>query len=301
MPNATLHNKLLATLPRQTLVSAERLLSPAGPKPIPPIHHQHRMTKDSELGFIHNSHPSNENRQQTDYDLSHMDTEDMDKPRHYYNTFQANDKLTKKNPHQATPSTTVSENDKVAKCSNCDTTVTPLWRRSVDDQLLCNACGLYLKLHNAPRPKNLKVGKHKDNPSEYGLNGESLAENDKDIPHTPPTKCSNCGTAKTPLWRRDIEGAPLCNACGLYLKLHNEKRPLSMKTDVIKKRQRTESLLASSQQNGPEYKKPRYYDNKDLYADSYQTSKPAFGYRNVASSLPGTGVLMMGVNSSSTS
>lgn len=27
-------------------------------------------------------------------------------------------------------------------CSNCETTNTPLWRRSADDQLLCNACGL---------------------------------------------------------------------------------------------------------------------------------------------------------------
>lgn len=27
-------------------------------------------------------------------------------------------------------------------CSNCNTTTTPLWRRSVDDELLCNACGL---------------------------------------------------------------------------------------------------------------------------------------------------------------
>lgn len=27
-------------------------------------------------------------------------------------------------------------------CSNCETTTTPLWRRSADDQLLCNACGL---------------------------------------------------------------------------------------------------------------------------------------------------------------
>jgi hypothetical protein len=29
---------------------------------------------------------------------------------------------------------------------------TPLWRRSAKDELLCNACGLYTKLHNRPRP-----------------------------------------------------------------------------------------------------------------------------------------------------
>lgn len=27
-------------------------------------------------------------------------------------------------------------------CSNCNTTSTPLWRRSTNDELLCNACGL---------------------------------------------------------------------------------------------------------------------------------------------------------------
>lgn len=50
--------------------------------------------------------------------------------------------------------------------------------------------------------------------------------------------CTNCFTQTTPLWRRNPEGHPLCNACGLFLKLHGVVRPLSLKTDVIKKRNR---------------------------------------------------------------
>lgn len=53
-----------------------------------------------------------------------------------------------------------------------------------------------------------------------------------------PTTCTNCFTQTTPLWRRNPEGQPLCNACGLFLKLHGVVRPLSLKTDVIKKRNR---------------------------------------------------------------
>lgn len=53
-----------------------------------------------------------------------------------------------------------------------------------------------------------------------------------------PTSCTNCHTQTTPLWRRNPEGQPLCNACGLFLKLHGYVRPLSLKTDVIKKRNR---------------------------------------------------------------
>lgn len=59
-------------------------------------------------------------------------------------------------------------------------------------------------------------------------------------------ECTNCGTTNTPLWRRNPEGEPLCNACGLFLKLHGKVRPLSLKTDVIKKRNRTSTTHRAS-------------------------------------------------------
>jgi hypothetical protein len=53
--------------------------------------------------------------------------------------------------------------------------------------------------------------------------------------------CQNCATSTTPLWRRDEIGSVLCNACGLFLKLHGRPRPISLKTDVIKSRNRVKS------------------------------------------------------------
>jgi ribosomal protein L34E len=58
--------------------------------------------------------------------------------------------------------------------------------------------------------------------------------------------CSNCSTNNTSLWRRTHDGLPVCNACGLFMRLHGVPRPLSLKTDVVKKRKRERAAGAST-------------------------------------------------------
>ncbi|KAN0119399.1 hypothetical protein V8E51_001607 [Hyaloscypha variabilis] len=81
------------------------------------------------------------------------------------------------------------------------------------------------------RPSSPGGSKHG---SSTNLAGAAGAQGENGV----PTTCTNCFTQTTPLWRRNPEGHPLCNACGLFLKLHGVVRPLSLKTDVIKKRNR---------------------------------------------------------------
>lgn len=90
-------------------------------------------------------------------------------------------------------------------------------------------------------------------------------------------KCSNCSTTTTPLWRRDPQGQPLCNACGLFLKLHGVVRPLSLKTDVIKKRNRASASAA----NGAK-QKAKPINNKSTDAIQQQQHRRSLAATNIA-------------------
>ncbi|PWN49163.1 hypothetical protein IE53DRAFT_369998 [Violaceomyces palustris] len=149
-----------------------------------------------------------------------------------------------------------------AQCTNCGATSTPLWRRDPNDMLLCNACGLYLKLHKTPRPKSLKNNHHHSHSghmtpsatpggatSTPGSRNVSPSSGGSPGHDEMMSSCFNCGTFTTPLWRKDDHGNTVCNACGLYLKLHHEHRPATMRADVIKKRSRYDEKRGRSSSN----------------------------------------------------
>ncbi|KAH7641535.1 gata transcription factor -like protein [Dermatophagoides farinae] len=52
-------------------------------------------------------------------------------------------------------------------------------------------------------------------------------------------QCTNCGVTQSSEWRRNVRGEIVCNACGLYYKLHNRDRPIHMRRDFIAHRKRT--------------------------------------------------------------
>ncbi|KAF8938347.1 Transcription factor GATA-5 [Haplosporangium gracile] len=93
-------------------------------------------------------------------------------------------------------------------CNNCQTTTTPSWRRCPKGRiLLCNACGLYQKLHGKSRP--------------HYLAKDGTIKVQRIVPEHAP--CVQCHTRTSPTWKKGPKGEAICHACSTTMKLERSQ------------------------------------------------------------------------------
>lgn len=165
-------------------------------------------------------------------------------------------------PAPAPPATTAKSTrpPRQLECYNCHVTKTPLWRRTPDRaHSLCNACGLYYKQYGTHRPLHIRqkqtaVKKQQQQQHQHQQSSNTNTATSQAAALTaaaanllrpllshPPVdvpRCANCLQTNTPLWRKNENGQAVCNACGLYSKMHNRNRPLAMRKPSVQKRKR---------------------------------------------------------------
>lgn len=146
----------------------------------------------------------------------------------------------------------IKKRSKQRVCSNCQTTNTPSWRRGGNGKtLLCNACGLYQKLHNRPRP--------------YSINSEGKTKAMKSV--SEKLSCVACNNIY-PMSRLKLSiNGNMCEECFLYYKAnvnnyYQPPMPTNYSYDY------SHFYDPNQQQQMHYYNQIRYYQ-PDPYADEY--------------------------------
>lgn len=136
----------------------------------------------------------------------------------------------------------------LTRCVECQSSFRPhLWGRESGKGPVCDHCSNggkdYSQQEESPSSMEKEI-----------LMDLASNKNDENI------ICANCQATTTPLWRRDATGKTICNACGLYYKLHHVHRPATMMRTVIKRRKRCPS--SDKQQQHPPQKQQKLDDDK---------------------------------------
>ncbi|KAI5181581.1 hypothetical protein NEOKW01_1757 [Nematocida sp. AWRm80] len=177
-------------------------------------------------------------------------------PRHY--TYSLKKEKKKKRAKE--------RNRKKAKfrvCTNCGTTTTPSWRRSTNNKmLLCNACGLYQKLHGTDRPFSVTAdGKTK-----------AIKTNiEKGV-------CRGCGVSQTPLWRRGYNNEWLCSSCSLLYSRKERREDVYQMQDEWKGYSEGYNEGYQVAPQWKEYNEPQEQSEWTLYQEEDKPSEIRYGY-----------------------
>ncbi|KAI8973232.1 hypothetical protein BDF20DRAFT_837197 [Mycotypha africana] len=131
----------------------------------------------------------------------------------------------------------------LTRCAECQTLFRPqLWGRESGKGPVCDKCSFgneytsILEDETNQRPHGLSSQCSSNSSNAFILDASNSCitttiKNENMV-------CANCQATTTPLWRRDAAGKTICNACGLYYKLHHVHRPPTMMRTVIRRRKR---------------------------------------------------------------
>lgn len=137
----------------------------------------------------------------------------------------------------------------VFRCSQCGSMFRlPLWSRESGKGPVCDACsngGCSSQEDDIRQRERLTGASPSPDKPAPRMRGRKRRSQ-----HAEDAICANCQTTNTPLWRRDADGNAICNACGLYYKLHMVHRPITMMTTEIKRRKRSSDKKRANKKDG---------------------------------------------------